>query len=597
MYINYSRVALDGFEQVYLGHNILNYKLSQNDIFKEFKEYYMFLDSNYSESFINSSIDSIKNVKDLKHCFRKDGVLIIVEKSSGKIIVNRDLAGLNTCYYYRSNDVFVMSSNVHELAKTYATGLNKKHIYQLLYFDFLWDGQTIYDKIEQVKAGSELVINNIFNITSEKVNQPDIDEDENNLSDLQNITDLRSEIVKAHKPYLNRNNTVFLSGGIDSVAMLIALDDLTEKKNIKNHSFKVKGTIQDETEYAESIANHLSVDLKIIERDFKNEFSQSIFESKILEMNNPYSGMWIFGNQINNQSNTTYFAGQDTRLHTPALNILDQFAFNIFTLSKKGLLPVFMVMNILLSPIRGVMNFILSNKVIHNKKFLGLRRALHLFNTKNYLNLVYFKLDKSYLKSLKLPLTYFESVSEDYDLDISKVKNQRVLYNTIVSKKWIEQYVNDMRYMVDMVKTQGGKLAMPFYDMDLAKFSGTIPFKLANKTMKGKGQFDNLVVKVNKFVLREALADKIDQKTYLRSKAVSRTGHLIFTQGLNEILKNVISKDLSKEISFVKENGLTLFLDRFLNQKEEWIMNDDKYLLKVYYTACLIIYNNELNIR
>lgn len=596
MYIHLTDIKLKGYKHICAKDYIINYTIEGKELFKETNDFFVFIDSNYSEAHINNCFTDKLSIENINRYFKKDGFIVVINKNTLESHIQRDLAGLCSGYYFSDVNQFVISSNVHELGQNFSTELNKKHIHQLLYFDFLRDGQTIYENIEQVKIGGTIVLNNKLKIIKNISNEPEINKDENKEGENENIKKLRAEIVKAHKPYVNDLNTVFLSGGIDSVAMLIALDDLTDKQNIENHSFRVKGTTQDETSYAKSIADHLEIDLKIIERDFKNDITESVFIDKILKMNNPYSGMWIFGNQINTESNKTYFAGQDTRLHTPALNKLDQLAFNIFALSKKGLAPLFYILNILLFPIREIMNIILSKKNIHDKKFLGLRRATYMFDTKSYLNLVYFKIDKPYLKTLKLPLNYFDTNVKNYKFDLSTVKNQRMLYNVLVSKKWIEQYVNDMRYMVDMVKTQGGKLAMPFYDMDLAKFSATIPFKLANKSMNGKGQFDDIKVNVNKYVLRKALEDKIDDKTFLRSKAVSRTGHLIFTQGLGGILKSIIKKDLELEKSFIKEYKLEQFIEFFLKNENEWEMTDDKYLLKIYYATCLIVYNKRLNI-
>ncbi len=596
MYIHLINKKIEGYNYLELNDYIVNYKVEGKELFRETNDFYLFIDTNYSERYIEECLSNKLTVEKLSSYFKKDGLLVLIHKTTSEVFVYRDLAGLCTGYYYSAKNEFVLSSNVHSLGKKFANGLNKPHVYQLLYFDFLRDGQTIYNNIKQIKVGGEIIINDKLSIIKNIFNQPNIADNENHYSETENIKRLRQEIVKAHKPYVNDLNTIFLSGGIDSVAMLIALDDLTEKQKIENHSFKVKGTTQDETIYAKSIANHLDVDLKIIERDFQKEITEDVFVKKITMMNNPYSGMWIFGNQINNNVNKTYFAGQDTRLHTPALNKLDQLAFEVFTLSKKGLAPLFCVLHVLMLPIRKAFDFILSKRNIHNKFFLGLRRASYIFNTRSYLNIVYFKLDKAYLKALKLPLNYFNSLVNTHYLDITSAKNKRMLYNILVSEKWVEQYVNDMRYMIDMVKYQGGKLAMPFYDMDLAKFSATIPFSLSIKNIKGESQFSDKPTTIHKYVLRESLKDKIDKKTYLRSKAVSRTGHIIFKQSLHDVIKKILLEDMSnKSNSFIKEYELSSFVNRFLKtDKEDWIMTDDKYLLKVYYLSCLIIYNNEI---
>lgn len=573
----------------------LRYSLTDKEFFFENDAFILFLKTNYSEEYVKKAFLSSNEVtfEDIKKAFQKDGFWVAINKVTNQISVNRDVSGLCTGYCFIEGDSIHIATNVHDIAKKKAKKLNKEAVYQLLYFDFLWDGQTIYGGIDQLRIGGQLILDSDFKVTSDTFSEPLITEQENNLSEKENIEELRKEIVKAHKPYINDLNTVFLSGGIDSVAMLIAIDDLTEKSRIENHSFKVKGTIQDETVYAKSIADHLGIKLTIVERDISNEINESTFREEILKMNNPYPGMWIFGNQIDDSEKKTYFAGQDTRLHTPSLNKLDAIAFKIFSLSKY-FKPIFILLDLLLYPFKEVFNFILKKKTITSKYFLGLRRALYLFNTKTYVKLVYFKVDKAIMASYKLPLKHFNTTIKNYNISLKGVKNKRSLYNTIVSKKWIEQYVNDMRYMIDMVDSQGGRLAMPFYDMDLAKFSASIPFKLSVKDMKGKSQFSEKTSTIHKYVLRESLIDKIDEKTYLRSKAVSRTGHIIFNQSLDKILRQVIEKDVLASNSFIKEYNLGAFIERFLKNKKDWIMTDDKYLLKVYYIATIIVYQQNI---
>lgn len=584
------------FENRICNNFTIHYQLEEKEVFFENSKFYLFLKSNYSEKYINGILNAPEKVTQtiIYDSFKKDGFWVIVEKEDNQISIQRDLSGICTGYYHINEKEVSIGTNVHSLAIRKAKELDKIAVYQMLYFDFLWDGQTIYKGIEQLRQGGELVLSKKFNILKNTFTLPEILEEENQLSEAENIKRLRMEIVKAHKNYVNDKNVVFLSGGIDSVAMLIALNDLTGKENIVNHSFKVKGTEQDETVYAESIANHLENNLLIIERDFSNELNEKLFKQEILKMNNPYPGMWIFGNQLSNSKNTTYFAGQDTRLHTPSLNALDDIAFTIFKLSKKGFKPVFYVLDLLLWPLKLLFSFLLKVTNSKSKYFLGLRRALFIFNTKKYIELFYFKADKTILEALKLPIDHFDKIKAKYDFSLDEISNKRSLYNNIVLKKWPEQYVNDIRYMVDMANVKGAKLAMPFYDIDLAKFSASIPFDLSVKTMVGKAQFSDNSSRINKFVLREALIDKIDKKTYLRSKAVSRTGHLIFTQGLDLILKKIIKEDLESKSSLIREYELNNFVSKFLYNKKEWKMTDDKFLLKVYYLVSFIVYRNQL---
>lgn len=591
--INKNKIECNSVEIV-CNNFFIYYELDEKEFLFEKEEFYLFLKTNYPEKRVCQILKDLKTTDEISNAFKKDGFWVIIEKLSNKININRDMSGLCSGYYYSDKNLLHISTNVHDLANLRANKLNPSSVHQLLYFDYLWDGQTIYDNISQIKIGGKIVLNNRLEIESYNFNQPNIIEQENKYNEQENIVHLREEIVNAHKNYLNDKNIVFLSGGIDSVAMIIALDDITTKERIKAHSFKVVGTNQDETVYAKSIAEHLKIDLSIINRKISDKFNETLFNKSILKMNNPYPGMWIFDNQVSNDPFVTYYAGQDTRLHTPSLNSLDKIAFSIFSLYDKGFSFLFKFIDILLYPFKKIFDILMLFFKIENKYFLGLRRALYIFNTTEYIMFTYFKVDKAMLELYKLSTKWFDELKENYKIELNDVKTKRALYNRIVTKKWIEQYAFDMRYMIDMVNKKGGLLAMPFYDMDLAKFSATIPFNMSIKAMKGKAQFGDEKSTINKYILRESLLNKIDKKTYLRSKAVSRTGHLIFNQGLDLVLESIIKKDITCKRSLVLELGLQNFVKKFLAKEAGWQMTDDKYLLKIYYLSCLIVYNNAL---
>lgn len=47
------------------------------------------------------------------------------------------------------------------------------------------------------------------------------------------------------------------------------------------------------------------------------------YEDDLQKMNNPVFGNWIFRPHLSNDISVRYFAGQDTRLHTPSVNSVD----------------------------------------------------------------------------------------------------------------------------------------------------------------------------------------------------------------------------------------------------------------------------------
>jgi len=574
------------------------YDIQANEFYFQTETFQFFIDSNLPVDTIQAECLKVKgdNIASLVTYLKTDGVIVAFNKISNQIIAQRDESGLSSIYYYSDSNELVLSSVVHRIAQHFKLPLHKSNIQQWLTFDFLWDGQTFYHNVKQVLIDQTLTFGSDLSLIKSDQNQLRFSDQENTHSETENFRMLRKEIVEAHRLYVRERNIVFLSGGIDSVAMLIALDDLVEKNRIESHSFKEKTTEKDETEYAQSISDHLRTKLRIIERDVTGEIDYSIFKKKINELNNPYPGIWTFANQVTDDIRDIYFAGQDTRLHTPALNSVDLLAFKLFVATAR--VPFLLkILNLPLMPIQAVFDFLTRKDILKNRTFRGLRRASYITNTKEYLLRFYFKRDYDQIKKLGIPSDFFEASAISYTLDLKNIFNQRALYNYVVSVKWREQYVNDIRYMIDMVKHEGSRLAMPFYNRKLALFSSSIPFNLSTRFIEGKGAFGDKKVAINKFVLRQSLRDKIDDKTYYRGKGAPSTFHIIFNQGLSQILKDILELDLARPDSLIQRLNLLSLVSPFLKRQDPFGVEDSgfSYLLKIYNLSCLIEYANAAN--
>lgn len=574
------------------------YEIQPNEFYFENGTFQFFIDSNLPIITIDEECRKVtdNDMTSLLAYLRTDGVIIAFNKVSNEIIVQRDESGLCSLYYFLNANELVFSSVSLKIAQRFHLFLNKSSIQQWLTFDFLWDGQTLYHGVNQVLVDQRLKFDSDLKLVANEKTEIKFSDQENSGSETDNFKTLRREIVEAHQLYIREKNIVFLSGGIDSVAMLIAVDDLVEKARIESHSFKEKSTEKDETEYAQSISDHLGTKLKIIERDVTGEIDHALFKKKVCDLNNPYPGIWTFANQVKNDSREIYFAGQDTRLHTPALNSIDLLAFKLFTTFSR-LAFLRKVINIPMLPVQSLFNFLIRNNIFTSRIFRGLRRASYISNTEEYLLRFYFKCDYDMMKQLGIPKDCFETARKNYKLDLRNIFTSRGLYNYVISVKWPEQYVNDIRYMIDMVKQEGGRLAMPFYNRKLAFFSSTIPFNLSTRFIEGEGAFSDKKVAINKFVLRQALRDKIDDKSYYRGKGAPSTFHIIFNQALAPILKQILERDKSNRDSLVKRLKLHDLVQPFIDRRGNFDVETGgySYLLKIYNLCCLILYAEEVD--
>lgn len=571
--------------QINFSNQDFNFELNQVDYLYDDKENIVLLDINISkdkkEAVNNKIINWLQSptTKEAESLFRGGYFILHYKKQNGTITIYRDASGIKTGYYNLTKETLSVSTQLHALAKkTDITSFNDQAIAMLLAVDFCFDGYTIYKGINEFLMGAEVFFKDGL-IQSEKKSSVQLAKYNNNLGFNANVTTLREEVISVHKSLVSANNVVYLSGGIDSCVMLSALHDITDKKDIKCISYKVKGTTKDETVYAKSIANYLDVNLDIREIDPFQKTDLDFFEETILKLNNPYIGYWIFSTE--GDLNTTFFAGQDTRLHTPDINNIDSFVFDLYL---KGIsLPLNNITERLVGYIYKNLNLKSSNI----KALRHLERVAKIGYPKDYI--------EKYILEFKQKMEgsrveeEIKSLKTFYELP-KTIKSKRHLYNEIIKIKWKEQYTDDIKYMQDIARVSSTYMAMPFYDKQFSEFCSSIPFEYVSKFENGTDTFSNSKVRVNKVVLREAFKDKLNKEVLYRKKAVSETNFLLFEGNLGENIYKTIEKDLNSKESFIKQYKLESFISPYYDKEQKWTINDQNYLMKIYYIGTLCVY-------
>ena len=543
------------------------------------------LSKNVNVEVILSRIPQRNRVDYLENYLPGGFFVLIFDKKDRKVNLFRDSSGVKTVYYNIHQKSFLLGTNVHKVYKrcNEKTGFNSLSIDMLFNLEFLYDGYTIYDSVSELVLGSEFTLMKSDlqpTISERKMN---FAKQDNDLSLKQNIQKLREVTNKVHQNLSSEENVVFLSGGLDSCVMLAALHDTVGKDKIHNISFKVKGTEHDETVYAKSVSDHLGTSLEIIEVDPEDEISVEKFEEIVLKMNNPYIGYWIFNFEGN--PNQKFFAGQDTRLHTPDVNKFDSFVFS--TILSGLPMPLGKTSHKLGKALHSALNLDKSNK----KALKHLHRIFGSLSKEEYIENYLFRLEKSRFEDL--PNENYEAIKEILAVDYKGIKNKRQMYNEIVKIKWKEQYTDDIRYIQDMSWLNNTYTCLPFYDMEMSEFSSSIPFKYASLFIKGTDRFSSEEVNVNKYVLREAYSDVLNEEVLYRKKAVSMTNFLLFQGGLGRVVKKVVEQDLASKESFIKSQGIENFVTPMV-KNDKWQLDDQTYLLTVYYIATMCIYHKNI---
>lgn len=519
-------------------------------------------------------------------------VTFVICKLSGELYALRDVTGAKSAYYAESKNSLTIGTNMHEVVQCVnMPTLNREGALHLLAIDYLFDGETFYRDVAELPMGSLSVSTGCQPLKVARRFSLDLADAENVHGLATNVRSLREGILQAHAKRAGAENVVLLSGGIDSSVMLCALCEVVDRTRVRAITFRVKGTPEDETGYAISLAKHLGVEIERIEVDPHDPALVQNFERDIKQMNSPYYGRFIFG-QFKGSPHQVYFAGQDTRLHTPDLNHLDKLAFSTLAMQCWPFTNAFLRgISKLADPFMS-MGFASSEKRWQR----GVFRAALAFDLDRYLPRCFFKLNPENLRTDGYNDRMIADVLARVKVPWREAKNQRHLYNLIVATKWGEQYTDDMRYLQDVARANNTHIALPFYDIDLARLSSALPFNQASRFIAGRAQFGNQRVVVNKFLLREAFRNELNEDLLLRAKAVSRSQYLMFAGELGKRITRELQVDLARgSNSIVRLLGLNQLAGRFL-ETPSYRPEDEAFLTKVYWLGIVAFLGNDKKI-
>lgn len=493
-----------------------------------------------------------------------------LDKQTGELLIVRDQFGIKPLYYYQDENTILFGS---EIKSFLAYPQLKKDIdYKALanYLHFLWspDECTPFLHVKKLRGG-HLIYCNINNpkSTFEIKKYYDIPMEgkyfdaygEEQLIDL-----LEQKLLRAVERQLMSDVPVgfFLSGGLDSTAIVAMAKKLRPNEKLKCYTIKNNSTsieqegFSDDLPYARLVAKHFDCDLVEVEADIK---IFKAFDAMIYHLDEPQSDIAPLNVQlICKQAKKDGYkvllggtAGDDLfsgyRRHQ-ALNFE----------------PFFRVIP---KSIWKILSWLLSG-LSTNKAYIRRIKKLvtDAVNTPMERKFGYFRwLPLAKLKKLFNPsitiFTEYNPINIFTDLlkNITHEKNElnQMLY-------WeLKTFLPDqnLNYTDKMSMAEGVEVRVPFLDLELLEFSCCIP---PNKKMKGM---------TTKYILRKLMERYVPKDIIYRSKA-----------GFGGPLRKWISEDLSSKIDeylseeAIKKRGIFNYEEvRKLIEEDKQGKNDFSY--------------------
>lgn len=512
-------------------------------------------------------------------------VAIAHNQSSGRIYVLRDVAGAKTVYYAADDNTLFVGNVQSEVAKALPNArISERSTRLMMVLDYYYDGDTQFSQVSEVRMGAVLASDDEGALVPYIQFDLALEKHENGQHQSENVRLLRDGILKAHEKRIGSENVVLLSGGIDSSVMLASLRMIVDPSRLRALSFKVKGTNEDETTYAAKLARALDVPIEVVEVDPMDQAHFRGFEDDLLAMNNPYAGRFIYGN-LPGGGNSVFFAGQDTRLHTPDMNRLDQFAFAFLPLQHQptSRATARLLVDHVLRPITSIDG----SYGTAPRWRRGLHRAALAPDLDRYLQRFLFNIDETRLRELGINGEGVRQYAERVAIDCASVHNTRDLYNRIVARRWPTQYTDDMRYLQDLGRLNRTHVALPFYDIDLARLSSGLPMAQTTRFVTGQGKYDARRTRVNKALLRDAFRSELPADLLMRAKAVSNTHHLLYSGVMGQKIRAILAADLARGAeAIVRRLQVTDYVSKFMAMTE-YRSEDEKFLSQVFRIAAL----------
>jgi asparagine synthase (glutamine-hydrolysing) len=214
----------------------------------------------------------------------------IYDKEKRKLFAARDRMGVKPFYYYHDQSQFIFGSEIKTILELgrIEKSINYNALFQTLMLQWQMDDNTGFELIKKLNSGHciSIQIDQQESFSIKKWDTELFDGNYEFMSESAWIQRLDEELNKAVKRQLLSDKPIayFLSGGLDS-SLLIAIAKKIDPNKTKEafciaagNDFSKEG-FSDDLKYAKIVAEHLNINLNVIEAklNFLDEFDQMIY--------------------------------------------------------------------------------------------------------------------------------------------------------------------------------------------------------------------------------------------------------------------------------------------------------------------------------
>ncbi len=518
---------------------------------------------------------------DYNQCILGEYAIGYLDQSSRLIVFSRDFSGTRNIYYSIETNKLIIGVNVYDVVKQlHVRNFNAAICMEFLAFEYFSAPYTLFNGVYAIPHGCSIILDHVFN-TVKVIRHVSLNEI-NESHDSKWPKSIRDLVVRAHKKRLTRRNGIYLSGGIDSSIMAISLRKDLNVDNLVAFTFSTKGAEQDEFAYAKRVAGQLGIHCEHIIVDPEEEIDA---ENLMLKANFPYIGAIILdkiGKHIHEMGmeGINLFAGQDSRLFTPAYNIVDDLVLNKLLRHSS-----------IRSNVSKLASFII-NRIPTGKVRKGIERLKFANVISEYFLRYFLHLHRQSDLIFSESLEYVRSQLKQYTTSA----DARILFNAFVDYTWDRQHSCDMAYMIGNTKAHGNICNMPYFDSELACLGASLSMRERLRLSLGRAGHSQKLILVNKYPIRQAYKGDLTKDLIYRDKAVCVTNHMYLNGALSYYVKKFFLKPRLVEIGLAARLNLDIVISRALTRSGLWTMHDYDDVVETHNCLFLEIIARQLDI-
>jgi hypothetical protein len=462
-----------------------------------------------------------------------DWVAITLDRARNTINIISDRNGASRIYYAKECENVVVASSLWDIIPlTVAPKTSSFVAFTLLTTYYTLDPYTLIDPIRVTMPGQSIEINKEGIITKNYYEQVQLSP-QYYINEDECVHELDIAFRRVFRKRLETDSTpmVLLSGGIDSVAMVRYLSELSETP-IHTLTFSVAGQEEDEHEPAKIAAKHFgTVHHELV---IDSEEAIGLFVQACIERRTPNISTMLYiaarNYVLQLRGNYDVYSGEDGRIHTPDFDLAKQFSIWLNMTKGRPRLPkIQRVISKLLSLwpwypknyLRMVANQITPQP--HAQRFF--LEHVNKFSAPSGFNLE----ESSEFNRLLDEVVEFSDGSTISDVFRKNTKMSHRLQHT------------DNLAVTSVMECDSIVKHSPFFDWEAVNVFNRIPFSLGSRgvfTLQSWSRF----LMVNKRILRRVLKGSVPDAILYRRKNVASALDVLVRGGLFDLIEIILDK-------------------------------------------------------